>query len=443
MKKHLISFTAAICTATLLPLNAGATSPSVQITYSGKCGDNLTWKNENGILTISGTGDMYSRPAWNTPAFTKVVIEDGVTSISQEAFWFRSNITDIEIADSVTSIGESAFWRCTNLDNIKIPESVTSIGRYAFTDTAFILNPENYEDGLLYLSKFLINADPSLISGECIIKDGTEIITEYAFTDCDTVTSVTVPDSITEIGPHAFWRSSLTQITLPPSVTKIAEHAFQYCENLTEITLPDTLTSIGEYAFGDCTSLTHITIPPSVTELGEGVFSDCTSLTDVLLPDGLSIINHATFAGCTSLTEITIPSSVKEIDYLAFPESLTDVYFTGTEEEWQEINIHGNNLNLENATLHFSHTARLTDVTAAQNGSSCTFTAETENLTGYEMLVIALYEGGRLTASKSLKITDEISDITIDTATADNARIFLLNSLNRMRPTGAVFEIGL
>ena len=108
------------------------------------------------------------------------------------------------------------------------------------------------------------------------------VVRNWAFSGCDSLTSITIPESVTTIGYGAFQGcSSLTSITIPESVTSIGVYAFSSCSSLTCITIPDSVTSIGDRAFSNCSSLTSITIPESVTTIGEGAFRNCSSLTSV------------------------------------------------------------------------------------------------------------------------------------------------------------------
>jgi hypothetical protein len=142
---------------------------------------------------------------------------------------------------------------------------------------------------------------------------------EGAFNSCSSLTSITIPDSVTSIGDYAFEScSSLTSITIPDSVTSIGDGAFRHCSSLTSITIPDSVTSIGEDAFYDCTSLSSITIPDGVTSIGSNAFSYCSSLTSITIPNSVVSIGGDAFYSCSSLTSITIPDSVTSIGEDAF-----------------------------------------------------------------------------------------------------------------------------
>jgi len=113
---------------------------------------------------------------------------------------------------------------------------------------------------------------------------------------------------------------SVTSITIPNSVTIIGTYAFYECKGLTSITIPNSVTSIGNSAFGGCTALTSITIGNSVTSIGDGAFNNCRNLTSITIPNSVTSIGNSAFGECTALTSITIPNSVISIASSAFNE---------------------------------------------------------------------------------------------------------------------------
>ena len=190
-----------------------------------------------------------------------------------------------------------------------------------------------------------------------ILSEKVTSIGRYAFYVCSNLTEITIPNSVTEIGSTAFSGcSSLTDITIPNSVTEIGNYAFSGCSNLTEITIPNSVTEIGNSAFSRCSNLTEITIPNSVTEIGNYTFSGCSSLTEITIPNSVTEIGHDAFYGCSNLTEITIPNSVTEIGNRAFSRcsSLAHVYYSGSKEEWNNIENVYSNWYLTHATIHYN-----------------------------------------------------------------------------------------
>jgi len=144
-------------------------------------------------------------------------------------------------------------------------------------------------------------------------------IGDLAFANCNSLTSITIPNSVTNIGNHAFCECyNLASITIPGSVTNIGDCAFQRCESLTSITIPNSVVSIGGLAFQHCESLTSITIPNSVTNMGSYAFQRCLSLVSATISNSIGRIEEGTFYCCESLTSITIPNSAWHIGAYAF-----------------------------------------------------------------------------------------------------------------------------
>ena len=135
-----------------------------------------------------------------------------------------------------------------------------------------------------------------------------------AFYGCSSLTSITIPDSVTSIGVGAFYEcSSLTSVTIGNSVTSIGEETFRSCSSLISITIPNSVISIGNQAFLSCKSLTSITIPNSVTSIGDEAFHYCKSLTSVTIPNSVTSIGYAAFYNCSSLTSVTFEGSTPPV----------------------------------------------------------------------------------------------------------------------------------
>ena len=346
MKKRIFSFVLAVLMiASLLP----ATALAVDIVDSGTCGakgSNLTWTlDSEGVLTISGSGDMHGYGSSDAPWYgsrsrvKSAVIAEGVTSIGESAFENCRSLTSVTIPNSVTSIGWSAFFYCKSLTSVTIPDSVTSVGAYAFLG-------------------------------------------------CTSLTSVTIPNSVTSIGGCAFdecW--SLTSVTIPDSVTSIGDSAFASCTSLTSVTIPDSVTSIGGGAFAWCTSLTGIWVTEGNSHYSSDasgvLFSkDKTTLVQYpgafaayAIPDSVTSIGQHAFNGCRSLTSVTIPDGVTSIGDGAFASctSLTDVYYAGSEAQWKAISISstGNN-GLLTANIHYNYVSHTHSYKAVVTAPTCT-----------------------------------------------------------------------
>ena len=285
----------------------------------------LTWKlYEDGTLNISGTGAMknydyyYNNPSPATQkkdSVKKVVIEDGVTSVGDYAFYNCSSLTSITIPKNVTSIGNSVFENCSSLTDITIPDSVTSIGDSAFS-MCIRLTSITIPDSVTSIGEWAFHSS-GLTS--ITLPSSVTNIGKSVFNNCMELTSITIPESVTNIEDSAFAGClGLTSITIPNSVTSIGDRAFINCNGLTSITIPDSVTIMGESVFYNCSSLTDITIPDSVTSIGNSAFYKCSSLTSITIPDSVTIMGESVFKGCSSLTDITIPDSVTSIGKSAF-----------------------------------------------------------------------------------------------------------------------------
>ena len=259
--------------------------------YSGSCGENggenVTWTLDTakGILYINGTGEM---------DFYSIANSGGS---SAPWYGYRYDIKSLVVGEGITNIGQCAFYGCIYLEEIILPDSITSIGSKAFYNTAYYNEDANWENGVLYLGNHLIQAKTS-IKGAYTVKEGTKSIAVSACEDCNGLTSVTIPDSVTYIGASSFHDcTSLKTIKIGDFVTDIGANAFSdtaYYNNSANwsnnmlyigdylIEVNNTVTGkcylwsgtkcIARFAFYNCSDLTYVYLPDSLTAIGYGAF---------------------------------------------------------------------------------------------------------------------------------------------------------------------------
>lgn len=175
--------------------------------------------------------------------------------------------------------------------------------------------------------KILLGA-PTRLKGEYSIIEGVNVIADNAFSECEHLTYIDIPDSVTCIGDRAFeYCYSLTNIDIPDSITSIGDYTFKCCKSLTSVNVSKNMKTIGDSVFSDCKSLININIPNGVTNIGRKAFSNCDSLTDINIPNSVTNIGSYAFWSCDSLTNINIPNSVTNIKEWTFAhcKSLTNV----------------------------------------------------------------------------------------------------------------------
>ncbi len=282
-----------------------------QIIGDGTLDGGLAWKlTKAGTLTISGKGAM--------PDFSGIADQPWKDSSSE--------IRQVVIEDGVTSIGACAFWNCQVL-GANIPSSVTAIGNNAFYGSSII---------------------------SVTIPSSVKTIGNSAFYNCQNLSTVTVCDGVETIGQNAFRAcTSLGAIALPASIGEVGSGAFFQCTKMKGAVFApgDKQVNLGDDIFAGCNWLMNI------DRIGAGMFRNCGMLAGVEIPQGAESIGEGAFASCAGLTTLIIPDSVMTIGSSAFSACpLKDIYFTGTEEQWNNIGKQGDTGSVVlNVALHYNY----------------------------------------------------------------------------------------
>lgn len=317
-------------------------------------------KGGNGSATTTSPSKTDTPSSGTTPAATK----PDEAQLLEKALSFELN----ESGDGYIITRISARYRPGTNAGMVLPAQheglpVVEIGNNAFTDFAYFGN-------------------------SIVIPEGVTRIGNAAFGNCASLMRVTLPSSLTEIGYGVFHGAGLMELELPAGVTKLGEGAFCWCNYLESVEIPASLIEIAECCFTRCAKLESITVVAgnprysgagnclieidsktliagcknsvipsdgSVAKIGRDAFAGL-DLKDFSVPNGVNTIGEMAFFDCQSLESITLPADLTQIDEYAFYgcDKLTDVYFAGTEEQWNAITIGGDNDALASATIHFN-----------------------------------------------------------------------------------------
>ena len=260
-----------------------------------------------------------------------------ITGFAQTTFTNTDNVK-YEILDADSKTAQVIQYDTKPTGAITILDKVTINGEEYSVTT---IKAYNYGNGAFYECPSLTSVTiPNSVTsiGDWAFFNCTSLTTvtipnfvtsigDNVFRMCTSLTSVTIPDSVTSIGELAFSSSGLTSVSIGDSVTSIGSYAFAKCSGLTSVTIPNSVTSIGDNVFSECSGLTSVTIPNSVTSIGSYAFVECSSLESIVMPEFVTSIGFGAFRWCTSLASVTIPASVTSIGEEAFYNcsSLTSV----------------------------------------------------------------------------------------------------------------------
>ncbi|MBQ3517715.1 MAG: leucine-rich repeat protein [Clostridia bacterium] len=318
---------------------------------------------------------------YNCSSLTSVVIPEGVTSIGNYSFSGCISLTAATIPDSMVNIGYAAFEECSALPGIDIPENAAEGIEDAFDDCISLKRIDVDENNAFYSSVdgVLYNKEKTEIlrypAGKAcdtfVIPDSVTIIGSGAFVDCVALLNVTIPESVTVIEGAAFYGCrSLLSVNIPKTVTEFGYNAFCYCRSLETLYIAENITDLGftSFDFYGCTSLSAIEADennPAVTSVDGVLYNkECTELLwyplgkkdpVFVVPDGVTVISEL---NNLYLISLVLPESITNI-YYTFDDcvSLTDVYYCGSEEEFDAINCDVAGLSFDNAAKHFNYSA--------------------------------------------------------------------------------------
>ena len=371
------------------------------------CGDDLIWSlDENGVLLISGSGDMWDYDVENPPWWEELAqirelqILPGVSGIGTHAFSGCSDLERVSIPEGVTRIGQNAFSGCKALQKIDLPVSLRTIEECAFIGSGLV--NVRIPEGVARLDRAAFYDCKNLKS--VYVPGSIDCVGESAFTGCEALVSVSLGEGVCVLEEHTFFRCrSLKEVRFPSSVTEIGNWAFCHCTDLTRIHFDGQAPSVGQDAFlNDVATAWYPAEDPSWTEeirqsygdtiswapydaaisdscgenlrwileedgtlslFGTGAMWDSSPWQEyaerilrVNLPEGLTAIGNRAFSGCTALTGVRIPASLQQVGENAFSgcTAMERVDYGSSQEDWTDIRIGSGNEPLEEATLYYS-----------------------------------------------------------------------------------------
>lgn len=350
----------------------------------------------------------------NCRTLERVIVSAGTMTVGNFAFFYCDSLLDITMNGSI-SIEDYCFYKCEKLSDIALSDDILSIGEGAFQDTQYFDNPDNWENGTLYINNALIcstNYSP--------IKKGTTLIADKAF--CSSVVN----------------GDKNIKIEIPNGVKYIGKSAFLGINNLGDLVIPESVIDIGSEAFRACKDLESVIISSPFIEIGEGVFSYCDNLKKIEISKGLTAISDYSFTNCYNLSSISFSDSITYIGVNAFTgcDNLSRVRYSGRWDQWSSITVSKGNEVLERAYKNSIEP----EIIKAEIEKSDNKYAVTINAVGVNdpcHLVVALYDKNKLVGIECINYESDsipIRTVTFVAENATNAKIFLWDSLSGMKP---------
>lgn len=272
------------------------------------------------VTITDGTVNIGANAFYNCGNLKTISLPNTLTAIDFQAFASCSGLTEVIIPDSCESIGDSTFSSCYNLSSITLGSGITKIPASCFNSCIKLSSYEidaNITDihySAFYncsgLTSITVNSNNTTYDSRDNCNAIIETATNKLVIGC---LGTIIPTSVTTIGSGAFSSTKITTIEIPSNVSTIAASAFSQCYSLTSVTLNEGLNNIGEYAFDRSGLNGNITIPNSVTSIGSWAFSYCSNIRKITFGNGLQQFKHRTFYNCYGLVEVVLPDSLVDL----------------------------------------------------------------------------------------------------------------------------------
>lgn len=371
---------------------------SDNISYVGShaFSDTLWYNNlPDGVIYIGKIAYSYKG---EMPENTEIILDEDTKSISEWAFSKQENLKSITIPESVERIENNAFFCCYGLENADIPQNVTDIGADAFKFCSSLKK---------------INIPQSV-----------ENIGDCAFANCTSLSDIDFPDSAVYIGKTIFDNTVWLE-NQPDGMVYTGKIAYGYKGEMpenTDIAIEEGIKGIACRAFENCENLTDITLPQSLEYIGGSSFSSCNGLTSVNIPSGVDYIGNMAFFACSSLKSVSIPENMKTIQEKAFYQcdSLENVYYSGTEEKWNCIEIAAYNENLLNCAIHYA------DSSLEKGDATCDGIIDVRDVTMVNQYVVHLTD----ITEQGLLNADVIADGTVDIKDLGQIKKYIIKQIS-------------
>ncbi|MBO5409910.1 MAG: leucine-rich repeat domain-containing protein, partial [Clostridia bacterium] len=340
-------------------------------------------------VSMPNTLEIIGHGAFSSTDLTSVYIPSSVTTLIGATFSSCNGLVNVTIPETVKTVGGSVFYNCENLESVEIKAKISEIAERAFADCPKLTNV-TLPDTVTKIGECAFEWSNSLET--LVLPDGVEIIDEQAFYDARKLTNINLPESLTSIGYQAFSGTNINNITIPANVTFIDESAFSDTKNLTDFSVDEknasfmydgnalyskdklrllcyfvsnenkvyaidkNTTQIDRDAFDGNTHLERITFPENATDVGSS-FDGCSNLKSFAISGRINVFESYWFRDCTSLEKIYIAQSPVQTRYSPYSgnDNIKDIYFGGTQEEWEQNKVLSGLPAFENATIHYDH----------------------------------------------------------------------------------------